>query len=58
MNMKNRIPKNKLTITKADKGETLVILTQEEYKHKIINFIHYNHLIIINKKPTQQYQKI
>jgi hypothetical protein len=58
MNIINKILKNKLTITKADKGKTQVILREEEYKHKITNFIHDNHFIMINKHPTQQYQKI
>jgi hypothetical protein len=51
---KNKILKNKLTITKSDKGKTLVITTQEEYKHKTINFIHDNNFTT----KTQQYQKI
>jgi hypothetical protein len=49
---------NRLIITRADKGKTLVILTKEEYNHKIQNFIQDNHLIKMNKNPTQQYQKI
>jgi hypothetical protein len=57
MNIKNKILKDKFTITKADKGKTLVILKQEEHKHTIINFINNNHFIMINKNPTQQYQK-
>jgi hypothetical protein len=57
MNIKNKISKNILTITKADNGKTLVILTQDEYKHEIRNFIQDNQFIMINKNPTQQYQK-
>jgi hypothetical protein len=49
MNIKDKIWKNKLTITRADK----VILTQEEYKYKIRNFIQNNHFIMIIKNPTQ-----
>jgi hypothetical protein len=30
----NKYNINKLTITKADKGKTTVILKQEEYEHK------------------------
>jgi hypothetical protein len=58
MNIKYKINTNKLIITRADKGKTLVILIHEEYKHKIKNFIQDNYLIKINKNPTQQYQKI
>jgi hypothetical protein len=49
---------NKLTITKAIKGKTVVILTQVEYKHKINNFIYDNQFIAINNSPIQYYQKI
>jgi hypothetical protein len=45
MNIKNKIDMNRLIITRADKGKTLVILTKEEYNHKIQNFIQENHLI-------------
>jgi hypothetical protein len=51
-----KIKNNKLTITKADKGKTLVILTEEEYKQKIIKFIQDNNFTLISKDPTQQYQ--
>jgi hypothetical protein len=55
---KGKIQKNKLIITKADKGKTLVILKQEECKHKIKNFIHDKKFMKSDKKRTQQYQKI
>jgi hypothetical protein len=54
--IKNKMTENNLTIAKADKGKTLVILTQEEYKQKITNFIQDNKYIKINN-PTQQYQR-
>jgi hypothetical protein len=56
--IKNELTTNKLVITKADKGKTLVILTQEEYKRKINNFIQDNQYTPINNNPTQQYHKI
>jgi hypothetical protein len=49
---------NQLIITKAEKGETLVILTQEEYKHKVNNFLQDNLFTTIDYNPTQYYQKI
>jgi hypothetical protein len=52
MNIKNKIDKNRLIITRADKGKTSVILTKEEYNHKIQSFIQDNHLIKMNKNPT------
>ena len=57
MNIKNKIKENQLIVTKADKGKTLVILTLEEYKLKVNNFIHNNQFIKIDKNPTQQYQR-
>jgi hypothetical protein len=57
LNIKNKICKSKLIVTKEDERKILVILTQEEYKHKIKNFIQDNR-IMINKDCTQQYHKI
>jgi PHD/YefM family antitoxin component YafN of YafNO toxin-antitoxin module len=56
MNVKRKIHSNKLTITKANKGKTLVIITEEEYKQKIMEFIQDNNFTLTNKDPTQQYQ--
>jgi hypothetical protein len=58
INVKNKICKNKLVVTQADKAKTLVILTEEAYKHIIRNCIQDNHFTMINKDPTQQYHKI
>jgi hypothetical protein len=55
-NIKNKMIKNQLIITKANKGKTLVIITQEEYKHKTNNSIQDNQFTMINN-PTQYYQK-
>ena len=56
LNIKRKMLDNKLVITKADKGKTLVIITEEEYQQKIMKFIHENNFTLINKDPTQQYQ--
>jgi hypothetical protein len=50
--------KNNLIATNADKGKTLVILTEYEYKQQIRNFIQDNQFTLINKDPTSHYQKI
>jgi hypothetical protein len=42
-------------LTKADKGKTIIIIPEEEYKH-IANFIDENHFTKINKNPTNIYQ--
>jgi hypothetical protein len=52
--IKNKVSTNKLTITKAGKGKTIVIFTQEEYK--INNFIQ-DKLTVMNNNTTQHYQK-
>jgi hypothetical protein len=57
MNIKNKTDMNRLIIIRADKGKTLVILTKEEYNHKIENFIHDNHLIKINKTQHNNIKK-
>jgi hypothetical protein len=57
-NIKNKIQKNKLITSMADKGKTLVILTQEEYKHKINNFIQDKKFTKMEKNPMQQYQRM
>jgi hypothetical protein len=44
------------TIAKANKGKTITILTQDEYKQKK-TFIQENNFRIINNNPTQQYQQ-
>jgi hypothetical protein len=49
---------NKLTITKADKGKILVILTQEECKHKLNSSIQVLYKMKITNNLTQQYQQI
>jgi hypothetical protein len=47
-NIKRKMETNELTLTKADKGKTLIILTQEEYKQKTETFIQDNQFITIN----------
>jgi hypothetical protein len=56
--IKHKLSTNSLIITKADKGKTIVILTQDEYKQNVYNFIHSNKFTATNNNPTQHYQKI
>ena len=46
-----------LTICQADKGNTIVILKQEEYHRKVEEFIKANKLTKLNKDPTTDFQK-
>jgi hypothetical protein len=48
--------RNQLIIIKAEKGKTVIILTQEEYKHNTKNCIQDNQFTMINN-PTPYYQK-
>jgi hypothetical protein len=54
--IKNKLRSNKAIITKADKGNTIVITYQQEYHNKIKDFIIDNNLITIND-PTKNFQK-
>jgi hypothetical protein len=55
--IKSKLREKESIITKADKGKTLIILMQEEYKEKTKAFIQENQFTIINNNPTQRYQK-
>ena len=46
-----------LTIEKADKGRTLVIINKETYQQKIEAFLKENQYSELNKDPTTHYQK-
>ena len=48
---------NKATITKADKGNTVVIIYQKDYCRKIKDFIENNNLVTANNDPTKTFQK-
>jgi hypothetical protein len=52
-NIKKKLTENNLTLTKADKGKTTVILTLTEYEQKVNDFIKEHS----NSNPTQKYQK-
>jgi hypothetical protein len=54
--MKKKVHTNKFIITKAKTGKTVFILTQEEYKQQVNNFIHDSKFTITNNNPSQQYQ--
>jgi hypothetical protein len=48
---------NNLTITKADKGSTLIIMDINHYNQKIDNFIANSKCTKLNKDRTKQQQK-
>jgi hypothetical protein len=55
--IKSKLQTNKALITKADKGNTIVITYQQDYWRKTEDFIENNNLIIANNDPTKTFQK-
>jgi hypothetical protein len=55
-NIRNKLTEND-TVTKADKGKTIVILTIEDYTQKVNNFIQENQFVLRNNDSMQNYQK-
>jgi hypothetical protein len=55
--IKNKLQSNKALITKADKGNTIVITYQQDYHNKIKDLIENNNLITVNSDPTKTFQK-
>jgi hypothetical protein len=53
-----KICQNQLTITKADKGNTLVIMYKEDYNNKIEEFITKNNFIKLHDITKKQQQSI
>jgi hypothetical protein len=55
--IKNKLDTNKAIVTKADKGNAMVIIYQQEYKEKAIDFVNDNNFSTLNKDPTTAFQK-
>jgi len=51
------LEQNNLTVAKADKGRTMVIILRDTLKQKIDTFIQENQIILISKDPTESFQK-
>jgi hypothetical protein len=56
--IKEKLTENNALISKADKGNSIVILYQNEYVNKVNNFIEANNIVKIDKDPTQKYSTI
>jgi len=48
---------NDLALVNADKSKTMVIIDKNKLKEKVNNFIKENHINMLNKDPTEIYQK-
>ena len=53
--IKKKLIDNNSIVTKADKGQTLVILTNEDYKRKINEFFINNNIVEIKSDPTDRF---
>jgi len=55
--IRNILEQNNLTITRADKSKSIVIINKNALKQKVDDFIQENHISCLNKDPTDTYQK-
>lgn len=55
--IKKKICDNNLTITKADKGNSIVIMTKNDYVSKTLDFINDNGYILLENDPTKRFLK-
>jgi hypothetical protein len=56
LKIKNKLDTNKAVVTKADKGNAMVIIYQQEYNEKAIDFVN-NNFSTLNKDPTTAFQQ-
>jgi hypothetical protein len=56
-NIKNKLVENEYTKTKADRANTIVILTRENYLQKVNTCIQENQITVLNSNPMKNYQK-
>jgi hypothetical protein len=55
--IRNRLIQHNLTVAKADKGKTILIIDKNSYRHKVTEFLQDNHYIKLQKGPTDLYHK-
>lgn len=55
--LKEKIKADELIVTKADKGNTTVIMHKNDYINKTLEFIQVNNITQLNKDPTIAYQR-
>lgn len=55
-NINNKLTMNKSIITKADKGNTLVVVSESDYVDKTLKFFSENDITEITKDPTPKFQ--
>jgi hypothetical protein len=55
--LKNKLLDNKAMITKADKGNSIVVVDQDAYQEKVLRFIKENNFTNLINDPTNKFQK-
>jgi hypothetical protein len=55
--IKDKLTENNATITKADKGSSIVIIYNTDYEDKVLKFIHNNNAHLTTNKMTTMFQK-
>jgi len=55
-NIKTKLNDNNAMITRADKGNSLVILPTEQYENKVEQFIQSNNFLTSKSNPTESFQ--
>jgi hypothetical protein len=55
--IKDKLQTNEAIISKADKGNTIVIIYQDDYHERITDCIKDNNLTTVNNEPTKSFQR-
>jgi hypothetical protein len=55
--LKEKLENNEAMITKADKGNSIVIIYQNNYQENVLHFINDNNFTNMTNDPTQNFQK-
>ena len=55
--IRNKLTQNNLMVVKADKERTIIIINNDLYKQKTMNFINKNQFQTLEKDPTENYHK-
>jgi hypothetical protein len=54
--IRNKLYQNNAVITKADKGNSIIIIDKTEYELKILQFLNSNHFQMKSRDPTNRFQ--
>ena len=54
--IQKKVKENNLSVTRADKGNSIVILTQDQYNNKVQDFLNKEKPVLLKKDPTEKVQ--